>query len=584
MPDGNGASSRPKRFGAVLEPDLGALINATDAELQATIRANPAWFQEMSALLLETQEVDQQTCALSYYTPMNPMAEPVHYSIAKERVVAGGNRSAKTETALVELMIAATGHIPMALEKQYPREKLNPPGRFRVACRSLTSTLEMVIKPKLRYDVWSGEGNPGSGRGHWGWIPKRCLVGGSWEKAYSEKYRTLKVRVDTDWVGSDGFKWSKGGISTIQFLGYDNEPSEYSGASLHGILHDELPPSDIYRENKMRVLDTNGWILTAFTPPDEPGAQAGDVAWFYDTVYLPGIAGVGKDPRIDSFTLWTEKNRVLDPTTVETIARGLTEEQRQARLYGAFLHLSGVVYPLFAQHPTWWCFKCHRKAISQQCVHCGGDDTETFCHVTEAYEWPKTWPIIFVIDPHPRKADACGWFALTPSDGVVMIGEMDAEGDASDVVGQITEWEREHHVAPVRRLMDPNMATQTNDRLERGWNMRMAYDRVGLRCDMANDSIPVGIQNVNELLKPDPFTREPRFSTLPQNRKFIHGMTHWSWGEWARAGEREPKESVRDRFKDYPDLLRYAANDLPTYRGLVRSQMGTKRLPPERGY
>ena len=488
----------------------------------------------------------------------------------------------------MELAIQATGHVPVSLQATYPKEKLRPPIRARVVCNSLTDTLEPVIKPKLRWDQWSGGDDIGGPNGHFGWIPERCLWGTEWEKAYSEKYRTLKIRVDNYWRGADGMSIETTGISTVQFLSYDQDLSAFTGSSMHLIVHDELPPSDLYRENRMRTLDVKGRIITAFTPPDETGANRADVAWFFDEVYERGLPGPGKERDIETFVLWTEKNRILSPVDVEQITRTLSEEQRQARLYGQFLHLSGVVYPLFAQAPTTWCFGCGKKVGTgtlRTCTTCGGENVETFCHVIEPFEIPKEWPVIFVIDPHPRKMDACGWFAITPADQVVMIGELEVGGDAGEVAQQVFAWEQTHRISPVKRLMDPNIATQTNDRLEHGWTFRMGYDRVGLRCDLANDSIPMGIQNVNELLRPTPYLRRPRFETFAHNRKFIYGMTHWAWDEWVRPQDREPKEIVRDRYKDFPDLLRYLANDLPGFKEYRRASMRLPAgVPYARGY
>ncbi len=80
----------------------------------------------------------------------------------------------------------------------------------------------------------------------------------------------------------------------------------------------------------------------------------------------------------------------------------------------------------------------------------------------------------------------------------------------------------------------------------------------------------VGIHNVEELLMPDPRTRRPRFRAFNTCQKFAYGMTHWSWDEHTRQGDRDLKEKTRDRFKDFPDLLRYLANSRPSFFGLTR--------------
>lgn len=546
--------------------DLSDIAGLTADELERKARSDPAWFQDVLTSATQAVEEDQKATQLAYYTPANPMAAPVHRSMAREIAMVGGNRSSKTDTALAELSIRMTGHIPISLEKTYPREKLAKlPIRARVVCNSLTDTLEPVIKPKLRWDQWNGVGDPADGRGHWGWLPRHTLKGGEWEKAYSEKYRTLSVHVDNYWTDSEGHQWSTRGTSTCQFLSYDQDLSAFAGSSMNLVIHDELPPADIYRENRMRTLDVRGQIYTAFTPPDEIGMSRADVAWFYDEVYEPGRTG--DKIQFETFILHTEANRILNAEDVAVLAAKMTDEQREVRLHGNFLHLSGVVYSLFTSGESYWCFNCAKRItpMNGECLTCRGTDLDTFTHVIDRHEVPSQWPIVFVVDPHPRKKDACGWFAITPSDDIVMVAELEVDGTAQDVKRAIDELEDRHRLYPAKRLMDPNIATETNDKLGRGWSFRKAYDDVGLRCDLATDDINVGIQNVNELLRPDSRTRRPHFRVFRDCERFIYGMTHWAWDDWHRGGDKEPKEKVRDKSKDFPDLIRYLANDHPSF-------------------
>lgn len=541
------------------------LTDLTDDELAEVLHDAP----QIETLLRQAQAEDQRAMQLAYYTVANPPALRIHQSTAREIAVVGGNRSGKTDHALAELAIQCSGVVPESLKASYPREKLRAPIRARIICNSLTDTLEPVIKPKLRWDQWNGVGAPQDDRGHWGWIPRTCLLGGSWEKAYSERYRTLHVAVECVWQTANGYD-AVSGVSTIQMLSYDQDLSAHTGASLHLIVHDELPPSDVYRESRMRTLDVRGQIITAFTPPDEIGASHGDVTWFYDEVYEPGLPGPHQHPSVETVQLWTEKNRILSAADIHELSTRMTEAQREVRLFGKFIHLSGAIFPLFEKAWATWCARCEKRIlpVNGTCPTCTSDNVFEYTHRIEPFPVPASWPIVFVIDPHPRKPDAIGWFAITPSDDVIMVANLAIDGTAGEVKRAIDEVERSQHLHPVKRLMDPNIATETNDKLKRGWTLRKAYDDVGLRCDLANDEMNVGIETVNEWLKPDAHTRKPRFQCFDACAETIHAMSRWAWDDWSRSSnERDPKERPRERHKDWCDLVRYCLMDRPTFTG-----------------
>jgi phage terminase large subunit-like protein len=568
--------------------DLAELATLSEADILERAQRDPKWFEDVTAAFAVGVDADRKETQLAWYKPANPMAAPIHNSMAREIAIVGGNRSSKTDTMLAEFAIQLTGHVPLALQATYPREKIRQTGiRARLCCNSLTDTLEPIIKPKLRWDQWNGIGAPDEGRGHWGWIPRHCLVGGSWEKAYSEKTRTLTVSADNYWVGSDGSRVGVRNYSTCQMMSYDQDLSAYVGSSLHLVGHDELPPTDIYRENRLRTLDVRGTIMTAFTPPDEGGVSRADTSWFYDHVFQPGLPGPNKSPIIDTFQLFTEQNAILGKREVEELLSLLTDDQRRVRMHGEFIHLSGVIYKDFATSNSWWCFPCNKRIVPMygHCLSCQGQQIAEYVNVIEPHPVPKNWPVVFVIDPHPRKADAIGWFAITPMDDIVMIAELETQGTAEDVARQVKMMEDALEIRPVRRLMDPNIAVESNDKLQRGWTIQRAYDEVGLRCSLANDEVNVGIEAVQTLLRPDRLTHRPRFRVFSSCHRFVHGMTHWSFDDWTRQGDREPKEKVRDVAKDFPDVLRYLALDRPTYRGLTFSNANAvRRKPPPRGY
>lgn len=493
-----------------------------------------------------------QENALLFYEPAQEKAIAFHKSTKKEILINGGNRSSKTDTVLVELAIQATGIVPYSLRESYPAEKLrHRPIRARLIGASFLDNIEGVVKPKFQWWKWDGAGAPGSSRGHWGWIPRSCLLGSDWTKAYSEKHRTLTL--------SDG--------GTIQFNSYDQEVEKQAGASKHLVVFDELPPKAHYVENRMRVMDTGGQLIISMTPPTQ--ASGISAAWVYDTLYEPGM---GRHADIDAFEFFTEDNKYLSKEEIRRTAAGLSEEEKQVRLYGRFLHLSGLIHPLFTATPKTWCLTCDRPVMAlgdQRCPVCGQDSLLSFCHVIEPFDWPRRWPAVFVIDPHPRKPCAMSWTAVDEHDNWTQVSELEASGTADDVAKAVFHHEEKQDIRPMLRLIDPNVATSTNDKIEQGWTLRREFDRVGLRCSLANDSFVVGKDRFNEALKPDPFSRRPQWQVFANCEKTIHALPRFTWDEWSRQEDlKSPKPVPRDKHKDFPDLCRYLAMANPTFRNL----------------
>lgn len=499
-------------------------------------------------------ETRKQENALLFYEPAQEKALQFHKSVKKEILISGGNRSSKTDTVLVELAIQATGIVPYALRHIYPQEKLtHRPIRARLIGASFLDNIEGVIKPKFQWWKWDGAGAPGGSRGHWGWIPRSGLLGGDWAKAYSEKHRVLTL--------TDG--------GTIQFNSYDQEVEKQAGASKHLVVFDELPPKSHYIENRMRVMDTGGQLIISMTPPTE--ASGISAAWVYDALYEPGLGG---HPDIDTWEFFTEDNKYLSQDEIRRTAAGLTEEERQVRLYGRFLHLSGLVHPLFTTTPRQWCLTCDRPVTALgggACPACGQDSLLAFTHVVPACEWPRRWPVVFVIDPHPRKPCAISWTAVDEDDQWLTVAELEASGTAEDVAHAVFDFEAQHDLRPAMRLIDPNAAECRNDKMEQGWTLRREFDRVGLRCTLANDAFVVGKDRFNDALRPNPLTQRPRWQVLDTCQKMIYGLSRFTWDEWTRQEDlKSPKPKPRDKYKDFPDLCRYLAMANPTFHTLHR--------------
>jgi hypothetical protein len=509
---------------------------------------------------LDIQAYDRQVNQLKWYVPVSEKAIQIHTSKAKVLGVGGGNGASKTDTALVEMVIRATGQIPNSLRDIYPRDKFRGPINCRVVVESITNTLETIILPKLQYWKWQGVDEPGGSRGHFGWIPKHCLLKGEWDESWTARTRTLELRYHDPDTGLYR------GISRVQFMSYDQDPSDFASGDFHFVLHDEPPKESIWIENMVRVKRVNGTAMMSMTWPDDPSTP---VDWIVDRVYEPAQPGKNHDPTYEWINMYATDNLNLDQTALAELARTLTAAERQTRIYGQHLRLSNRVHPLFTDVDRTWCFECLDLTVLDNngaCGTCSSTSTVSFCHTSSTLEADPLYPVICALDPHPRKPHMLAWFQIDPNDDLHQLYELAVEGSPDEVAIQVSELEKEIGWKTIQRIMDPNMGrSQASTDRETTW--QDAFERAGLTFDLADDG-EAGRQFLNDYMKPDQFTQRPRFLIHERCTNSIGQYKRYSWDDFKRSMERDQKQKAKQKHDDYPTLGKYAANTNPTFRGL----------------
>lgn len=543
-------------------PDLKNLDALTDQELVG-----------LAQEFFEVQAYDRQVNQLRYYLPVSEKAIGIHCSKAKVLGVGGGNGASKTDTALVEMVIRATGQIPQSLRAVYPKDKLRGPINCRVVVESITNTLETIILPKLQWWKWQGVDEPGGPRGHYGWIPKHCLLKGEWDASWTARTRTLEVTYrdhDTDQAR---------GISRIQFMSYDQDPADFASGDFHFVLHDEPPKESIWIENMVRVKRVNGTIMMSMTWPDDPTTP---VDWIIDRVYEPAQPGKDHDPTFEWVNMYATDNQNLDQTALAELARTLSAAERATRIYGQHLRLSNRVHPLFTDVDHVWCFDCNDLTILNEhgaCGTCSSSGVVAFNHVEPLVANPLN-PVICALDPHPRKPHMLIWVEVTPDDDLRQICELEVDGSPDVVKLQVDELEIEHGWRTVQRIMDPNMGRSPSS-TDRETTWQDAFEAADLRFDLADDG-EAGRQAINDYLKPDPFTQKSRITINERCMKTIQQMKKYGWDDFKRTMEKDQKQKAKQKFDDAPTLLKYVVNSKPSYRTLKSmgyiSQSGVGRV------
>ena len=525
--------------------------------------------------LLEQRADVRRENQILYYEPASAQAAKLHFSTANIIGLGGGNRSSKTETCLVEIVGLATGVFPVGLREEFAR-KFRGPINVRICIESLTTVLHPILLPKLMWWRWDGFDEQGGEKGHWGWIPRMCLKDGEWDKSWSEKLRIITV------LCRDPDEPERVlGESHIQILSYDQDASDYASGSFHIIQMDEPPPHAIWRENQARVLDVNGRILLSMTWPDDPSVS---VDWIYDEVYEKGLPGPMKDPTIEWLELYTVDNQYISQEGVAARSAQWSEETKKVRLQGQPLRFSNRIHPLFTDIPQTWCFACGKNCMpSNDLCGCERNSTDitSYVHV-EDFELGDNWPVIALLDPHPRKPHMLCWVAVDPNDDLWMVQEGEVEGDAPDTKAFADAVEEGMTLDVRLRLMDPNMGrSPSGARREITWQDE--FSNAGMVFDLADDS-DIGRKRINQYLKPDPHTRRPRLTIHSRCQTAIAQMKRYVWDDYRRTMERDVKQTPKTKYDDYPTMLKYLLNWSPDFRLLysgapVITRPGTRKGP-----
>jgi len=516
---------------------------------------------------LRITEEDRKQNQILFYQPASPKAQIVHDCKAKTIGIGGGNGSSKSETALVEMVMCATGMFPVS-QRHLIAQKFRGPIACRLVVESLTTTLEPIILPKLMHWRWTGVDAQGGARGHWGWIPKQSLIDGEWDRSWSAKLRMLRL-ICRDPQDTDRIL----GESTIQCMSVDQDPTDFASGDFHFVLHDEPPSLAIWRENEARTMRVDGRMILAMTWPDDPSIN---VDWLYNEVYEPGRSG--NDPQIAWFELWTTENKNLKQEAVAAQAAKWSNEISGVRIYGRPIRFSNRIHPEFTDNTKTWCFRCDKSIIpvpaeltvagiepALVCPECASANIVEFNHVQE-FEVGHAWPTVFLLDPHPRKPHAFMWVQITPSDDWQVIADGECEGDCTDVRKQCDDTEREFGLSVAQRIMDPNMgASPSGQKRELTWQSEFAD--AGLSCELADDS-GVGRARVNTMLKPDPHTLHPRLIIHPRCKRVLYQLPRFVWDNFSTRVDKDVKQTPKAKYDDYPALLRYLANSEPQFRFL----------------
>lgn len=454
-------------------------------------------------------------CGLLDYQP-HPKQSFFHRAGCRTKLFLGSNQSGKTTAMLAEILSWAIGRRLWSDEPVlHPVTGLpiKPPIRAMIGALDYVTSHSETIIPKMRE-----------------LLPLEIFV---------KQLEKIQGRVVHRLQFYNG--------SSIKLMSYQSDPGAWEGPTYHIAAFDEPPPNWAYIATKRGCMKHLAPILFSMTPLEEP--------WIYDQLFTAessvhvsreqDLKGV-KKTSIFVTTVDLDENPYLDPVAKAEFVRGLDDEQREARQHGRFKHLMGRVYKTFS------------------------DDYHMMSE--ESYDawqkaWDRSWPSGFVVDPHDRKPFAMGAFVVTPRDEVVWVWEWPSfdfyEAKSCDL--KIEDYAKvlrgaEEQLKLERVVwwwMDPNFGRTRS--VASGRTTQEDFEAHGIWFDTeVDDDIASGHLQVREWLGKPP-QKPSRMYWAPHLRNFRKGMSHYTWENWEKGrSERAPKERPADRYKDFPDLVRYA--------------------------
>lgn len=443
--------------------------------------------QERYLWLLD-QELQLRKSQKILFYKANPKLEQFHLSTSPIRAIFGGNRSGKTTAGGMEFLFHITGMYP----DWYPKEQRYAyPIKGRIIATDYQKGVGEVIIPFLEE-----------------WMDPSLV---------QKKIRQPATGIGTKWILKNG--------SVFDILTYEQDVTSFEGWKGQIAWFDEPPPRDKYIATLRGLVDYKGRAWMTLTPLNQP--------WIYDEIFAKN------DKRIFVVTTDMRDNPHLSPEAIKDFEANLTEEEKEARMHGRFMHLTGLVYKEFSADIN----ICDPPTIK------------------------PTWTRYMAIDPHERMPTAVLWLAVDNEGNhwiydELWLKDMDVEQIAHAIHVQ------EGELLPRIRLIDPH--NDKDNAIAGGFNIRKELMKYGVYCERANSDPQLGKSRIRQALKPkySPMLKHevPQLRVSRECKQTIYEFQHYVWDEFRRnKDEQGAKDQVKKKNDHLMDCLRYIYNWGPRY-------------------
>lgn len=343
------------------------------------------------------------------------------------------------------------------------------------------------------------------------WIPQAALWKGqqhptknmAWDESYDSRNHLLHL-VNDSW---------------LDFQTYEQDSSKGESVDLDVWFADEEIPEDWYSACNSRIVTRGGVGIMGVTP-------------LYRLTWAMRLLDE-VDPTTEIFKWGIRDNPHNTEKSIQEFLAGVPELEREARENGDFIEAKGLRY----------------KSLDRQ------------VHLLQESKQPQPyWPVICTVDPHQRKGTVVTWAFVDPHDMVIFFDELFIQGTPDIVVKAMREKEKHHKARTQLRLIDPAAGKQVSGYGSQRTTLDEFRDQ-GMSFTLA-DNNEAGYGIVESYLhydksKPVQFGNTPQVFFTKDVPLTWYGMSHLRWDEFKFGSDRDPKERVKDKDKDFPDCVRY---------------------------
>jgi phage terminase large subunit-like protein len=357
--------------------------------------------------------------------------------------------------------------------------------------------------------------------------------------------------------------------SMILFKSYDQGRESFASDDVDGIWNDEEPPYDIYKEQRMRLIDRNGEMIFTMTSLKGITDLIQDLFEDHDVIESAFAPLVKKElPRIVNkngmrfYMLWTPENPHIDQKRVLEEVKLMPTDEIMARIYGLPINLSGKIYMAF------------NKGV----------------HVIPFENLPdlKDCTLYHILDPHDRKPWAMIWVAVHKTGTCYVIdeypnrnfNEMLYDDKTYDDYAALIRDKEDALLACgcnriYKRILDPNFGNKTVQLAERQGGQskttpKEELKKRGLKFIDGIDSIEAGHLKVREFLhyekKDGEIVVQPKIFFTDNCENAIRHHSRYSRKDILdNSGDVKNKVNPQEKYKDFCDLTRYFTMSNPRH-------------------